>query len=298
MTLIWGGSPITWGYGEVDADAMVVLELGDHRLDLTSGGWIVKAVDFGSPVVREVETLVAVGDGTDDHTEFVGGRNILISLHLSDVADRQEALDELGTFLDPAARPTLRIATEAWRAPRSITVRHSGDMDLVWEDSFLEFTAGFRSVGSPYFAGDEKIGLAWPAENLPGRTYPRSYPWSYPSTEGYGSAVLDNDGNRPAHWVARIFGPVIGPRLIRSAAGIDATLAFDPEFEVAEGDYVQIDSQARTVLLNGESSRYGDLEFTETEWWRLLPGANTIRLDAESFTTPAQAEITFHDTFL
>lgn len=300
MTIVWEGVPARWGTSEVAADATAVLELGDDRLDLGANGWVVQAVDLGHPVVREVVSDVAVGDGTDDHTEFVGGRNLLLSMHLSDVADRQAAMDDLGVYLDPSARPTLAIATETWRSARRITVRHS-DLSGVWEHPrYLEFSLGFRSVGSPYFTGAEHTSLAWPAADIPGRTYPRFYPWSYPSSEGYGNAVLDNDGNRPAHWVARIFGPVTGPALIRSHGGTEASLAFDVDFSIAEGDYVQVDSSARTVLLNGEAgaSRYGDLDFSVTEWWRVPPGANTVRLDASTYTTPAQAEITWADTYL
>lgn len=284
------------------SDHTVVLDLDGTELDLTDNGWVVQAVDLGMPVFREVAEVIPGADGTDDHTEFVGARNVIVQLHLSDVDDRQDALDALAPYLNPAARPTLKVATETWRTARRLSVRATGDMNATWNTPLmLEFALGFRSVGSPFWLGDEHTTVAWPAIDRPGRTYPRTYPWSYPDTTGIGAAGLLNNGNRPAYWVARIFGPVTGPSLNwTNDVGDSAKVAFEDDFEIAAGDYIEIDSEHRTVLLNGEAGapRYSFLDFSETTWFRIPVGASQIQLSSQSYTDPAQAEITFHDTFL
>jgi hypothetical protein len=299
-TITWDGLAAQWGTLEITPGSSVLLETGNLQYDLDANGWVVVAADLGNPVVREVVADAPVGDGTDDHTEFVGGRNLIMSLHLSEVGDRQEALDALAPFLDPKARVWLHVKTEKWRERRSILVRHS-DLSAPWErPTHLEVSLGWRTVGSPFWQGEERTATAWPVEAMPGREYDLEFDREYPSAAGVGSAYIVQDGNRPAHWQARIFGPVTAPSLVRTHDNGTAAVAFQSGWSIAAGDYLQVDSETRTVLLNGSTGapRYSFVDFSQTEWWRLLPGVNDVRLAAESYTSPAQAEITYRPAFL
>lgn len=283
--------------------ASFYLELPDGRqlaLDSPDLGWYVSTYDMGTPAVREDVEERAMADGTEDGTQFVGARNILIGMTLAG-ANRQAQLDALGPFIHPRARPELVCRTERWDAYRRIRVRSVGDLGAQWQrPNVLRVGLGFRSVGSPYFTGEERTDRAFPTVDLPGRTYTRSYPRSYPAVGGTGPALLWNRGSMPAEWTARIFGPITGPRLILSNTG--QQVVFKDSLVIAIGDYLTVDSTTRTAYLNGSpgASRYSSLDFTLTSpgWFQFEPGQNLVRLTGADALPPAQAEITFRDTYL
>ncbi len=77
--------------------------------------------------------------------------------------------------------------------------------------------------------------------------------------------------------MAVINGPVVDPFLENTATGeiVRLTGTLDA------GDYLVVDSDARTVLLNGTASRYSWVSPGST-WWQLEPGANSVRYGATS----------------
>jgi hypothetical protein len=296
------GSGIPAGPGDTTL-ASVILELDGVEIALDSPdlGWVVQSMTIGDPVPRTSVTPRPGQDGTRNRTRRVADRNILIRLHL-DGGDRQTMLDALAPYMDVSRRPTLRLKGERKDLHREITVVYSGDGGANWErPGAMPLTLGFRSEGSPFFRSlTEKEGTAWPDEDRPGITFPISFNLAFPSAYGIGPASLRNQGTKGAEWTARIFGPITGPRLINSSTG--EQVDFKSTLTVASGDYLTVDSATRTVLYNGLStaSRYQYLDFQETtsDWFKIEPGLNLVRLAGDSYTVPTQAIITFHDTYL
>ena len=72
----------------------------------------------------------------------------------------------------------------------------------------------------------------------------------------------------------RISGPVDGPRLRNETTGHELAL----DITLVSGEWVDLDSKNRTVLLQGTANRYSTL--TTPEWWELQPGANQLRFTA------------------
>ena len=64
---------------------------------------------------------------------------------------------------------------------------------------------------------------------------------------------------------------------------------------LASGDYIDVDTAARTVLLNGTADRYSYL--TTPQWWGIQPGANEIRYFAD-VTTASTATVTFRSAWV
>ena len=278
----------------------VVLRLGDKwlALDDWANGWIVTAVDMGAPVSREATYASPGGDGTVDNTARVGGRNVILAVSLVG-SNPQALLDMLAPYLAQRARPTLEVATVLGEARRSLLVRHTGDMDVKWErPGLLDVTIGFRSVGTPYWQGPKKVATAWPDEATPGRAFPFTFPLSFPSAAGIGAALIKTTGTVDTTWVARIFGPITAPEIILAATG--ERVVFKTTLTVGAGDYLTVDSGNRTALLNGlvGSPRYTHLNFPATDWFRLAPGDQSIRLFGTGTNTSTQAEITWKDAFL
>jgi len=280
----------------------VILELGGDQiaLDSTEMGWVVTKVDPGVPVTRTVTQDRPIGNGTFDSTRHVGGRTVLIDVALVG-SSRQAMHDALAPYLNPAARVTLYVRFEIGGPYRKMLCAPS-PQSFPWErPGMIESTLSFRSVGSPYWTNpDVTQSTAFPDEVKPGVTFPWSFDLSFPSAEGIGPATLYNRGSRPAEWVARIFGPVTAPKLIH--AGTGRQVAFKTGFAVASGDYLTVDSTNRTAWLNGDpgASRYSQLDFAQTSdgWFELAPGDNLVRLTGSAYLAPAQAEMSFSDTYL
>lgn len=285
-------------------DSSVMLDLDGVRfaLDDPDNGFVVTGVDTGSPTAREVTANRVNADGTTDQTEFVGGRNVLVNLTLCG-EDRQAQLDMLARYLSQRVRPRLLIKTErAHTHYRLLTVRHTSDMSMPWQrPGILDTTIGFRSVGSPYWQHEhETVMTAYPdtAVTTSGATFDWSFDLVFPGDPGSGPASVINQGNRPAKWIARIFGPVTGPRLIHANSGLE--IHFQTSLVIAPGDFLEINSENHTVRVNGDpaASRYSHINFAETDWWDLDPGLNTIRLTGSPIASPAQAELVWRHSFL
>jgi phage-related protein len=288
-------------YGLAWSSVMLGLDGEWFSLDRPDEGWVVTSVDTGAPVVRETGYEHPGADGSFDDTSRVGARNILVAVTLIG-SDRQGMLDLLGPWLSHRARPTLSIATEPGGAHRSLVVRHTGDFSPTWNHKTapptLEGTIGFRTVGWPWWQSETvQTATAFPNEGLPGLTFDVSFDVAFPDATGIGSSAIEVAGNVSSPWVARIFGPITGPTLVHEQSG--QSVAFKDTLVIAGGDYLTVDSYNRTAYLNGVSSRYSFMDFTATrpDWFTLEPGTNTIRLTGSSFSTPAQAEITWRDSW-
>jgi hypothetical protein len=85
-----------------------------------------------------------------------------------------------------------------------------------------------------------------------------------------GSVNCVNSGSIDAPWLARISGPLTDLAITHQSLGrrirVTTTLGV--------GDYLEIDSLARTIMLNGQASRYGSMDPT-SQWFGLLPSQLT-----------------------
>lgn len=121
--------------------------------------------------------------------------------------------------------------------------------------------------------------------------------FSHGFSHGFGSVTpstipIDNDGSSPAPWTATLTGPLTAPR-ITLIDGATGDLSFN-NFTLLAGQTLEIDSQARTVLLNGTASRYGNL--TTAQWFDLPVGVSQVQLQATAGT--GSLTIRYRNTFL
>jgi hypothetical protein len=110
-----------------------------------------------------------------------------------------------------------------------------------------------------------------------GFTFPLTFPLSFGGAVTGGTFTATNEGEFPAPWQAVIEGPVDDPRIENVTTG--QTVGFVGS--LAAGETLEIDSDFRSVLLDGTASRYSWLT-SGSQWFELAPGDNQIRLAGSS----------------
>lgn len=110
-----------------------------------------------------------------------------------------------------------------------------------------------------------------------GLDIPADVPFVLGAAATGGSILADNDGTFDTPLMARIDGPATNPRLIDVTH--DRFLQFN--LSLAAGEWLEIDSEARTVMLNGTASRYYTIAAGST-WFDLEPGTNEVTFRAST----------------
>lgn len=135
------------------------------------------------------------------------------------------------------------------------------------------------NIGLPTFTG--------------GLTVPFTVPFTIDAVAADGFASLTNEGTADTGLAIRLDGPVESPTvtLIRDdgtfqALSIDVTLS--------AGQWLDIDTKARTVLLNGTISRRGQ---ASGQWPILPPGTHELRWRSPNYNATAQMSVTFRSAW-
>ncbi len=118
---------------------------------------------------------------------------------------------------------------------------------------------------------------------------PTSLPASLPVRISGGAGEAANTGDMDAPWIAHIAGPVGNP--VIEAVDLDRRMAINIDLGV--GETLDLDSRARTVVLNGAASRAGLI--TRGSSWFDLPAESTttIRYSSTTFVPGATPGLLF-----
>ncbi|RMH71870.1 MAG: hypothetical protein D6683_14265 [Actinomyces sp.] len=248
---------------------------------------------LGVPGVRssDVETLRRHGLHPGD--DFVGGRVVTVTLEVDGGADAATLTSRMAT-LAAALRPGQDESALVFQLPgvagggrRRLLVRPR----RVAVPVNLQRVYGLPEVVAQFAATDPRIyddTQSTDSTSLPtsgtGLTWPLTWPLNWGAVGTSGSIFATNAGNFEAPVTIRLDGPVTNPRIENVTVG--RTIELD--ITLNAGEYLEIDTQARTVLLGGTASRYSSLT-TTSQWWDLAPGTNEVRFRA---STPTAATMT------
>lgn len=240
----------------------------------------VTSFEVAHPEVREAVADRTDTDGTDDTTAFHGSAAVSLALRLQGGTD-SSVLDELKRFMHPRSRPLLVVADDEWDVERRLRLRiNQGSspfqmpMYPVARDVQMQWVA---PDGAWESSAELEVVIAADGGALAGRTYALAPPRTYPATMPAGAVLVVNPGNTWQHQKAKLYGPCAGPRYTCEDTG--ETLSFTEDLVLAAGEYVEIDTAARTALLNSDpdASRLNYLDFGASTWWRLPPGTSSVR---------------------
>lgn len=281
----------------LEADGLAVLVLD------RAGGFAVSTLDIGLPEIRAVERARADVDGVDDHTERHGAAavsaRILVKASASESV--QERLDRLRGFCRPGLRAYLYFDAEDG-TERRIRLR-ADQASSPWRMPGLrEVQVGWRAPdGVQESAAEVTESVSAGSDVEAGITFPLVLPFTFAAGSSSGTATVTNDGNTSAYPVIRLYGPCTNPVIENETVGRSIVFgnADVGDLVLAAGEYVELDVRARTVLLDGETqSRHQYMDFVESGWWALEPGANAVRFAPESFEPGCAAVFIYRHTWI
>jgi hypothetical protein len=116
---------------------------------------------------------------------------------------------------------------------------------------------------------------------------------------GFGGAVSGgfitavNAGNFPSRPVVTLQGPADNPQITNLTTGqfIKLNLA------LGATDYLTIDFDAHSILLNGTASRRSSMS-TLSQWWELPPGSSQLRWTSDNFYAGALMTVQFRSAWI
>jgi hypothetical protein len=238
-----------------------------------------QSLDVPFPAVRAVTEDRTDDDGTRDSTMRHGPRAVSVQLRLTE--GLASLTDELNGFLHPSARPYLHVTDDEWAGERRLRLR----VDQQSAPMSVDLYPFARDVQAQWVVPDGVWEAAEPVEfvvnadtgTLTGRTYPLSFPRTYPTTMAAGALDHVNPGSTWQHFTARLYGPCNGPRLTNDTTGL--SLVFTEDLALPAGDYLEVDTRDRTAyyLSQAGASRLGFVDFAASTWWRLAAGVNRLR---------------------
>jgi hypothetical protein len=282
----------------LEADDLNTVTLMDRSASAQENQFL-QSFDFASPAVREVVDD-QVGDGVDDQSTYVGAAALSVELKM--MGQVELLLAALRPFLSPRRRPRFVVWDDTWAQERRLVLRgvswpgdRSGIQDRL-RDSQFQWTV---PAGVWEAAAITTYTIAAATGGGDGRTYDLVTPRTYPATSVAGVAYVTNMGDLPAPFVARLYGPAIGPRLTNDDTG--QMVAFTSELVLSAGEFVEIDTYAQTAYLSGstDSSVLPMLDFDTTTWWHLPTGVTSVRYNpVAGVVVGAVAEIEYRQRWL
>jgi hypothetical protein len=266
----------------------------------TSTDYDVVAVDGldGLPELRTSDTVRPSDHGMFAGRDLAAGRTIELTLEIYGATDGafRTNVDALGvaTLLrdDELALafklPGFTDDRQVFCRPR----RRSLPLDLNYSSRLAPAIVQFFATDPRIYAATETVlGVGLPAASG-GLAWPLVWPLSW-GTATSGTVSADNAGTFPTRPVVRFDGPLTGASIENVTAG--KTFRFKTSFVIAAGEYVEVDFNDHTVLLNGTASRYSQVA-SNSQWWEIAPGANEVRLGGVSGS--GTADITFRSAWI
>jgi hypothetical protein len=132
------------------------------------------------------------------------------------------------------------------------------------------------------------------ASSSGGLVLPMTLPTAVAATTAAGSVTVLNAGSFPTRPRFLIDGPVTAPRIITIYEdGTTRELAYSEDLNA--GDQLVIDTDAHSVILNGNASRR---RFLSGPWPEITPGMCTVQFKAGSYSPGARLTVEWRSAWI
>jgi len=154
------------------------------------------------------------------------------------------------------------------------------------------YRAAFIALDPLIYSGAEHLQTLVLPQVTGGLTLPVQAPFTIGATVITGRAQITNAGTAPAGLRLRFNGPVVEPRVSLLVGSVTSTLRI--LLTLTAGQFLDVDTAARTVYLNGTVSRRGNT----TGDWPILPnGTYELAFDATTYDAAASLEVRWRDAW-
>jgi hypothetical protein len=159
-------------------------------------------------------------------------------------------------------------------------------------------TIQFECSDPRRYSLDENIqNLILPTVSSNGLDYPLDYPLDYGADEASsGSATIQNDGDVTTPVKLIFTGPMTNPKIVNVTTGVSLEFIIT----LGDGETLEVDTRIGTVLLNGIADRLYTRTVNSSPIlsFGLVPGSNTVTLQASAWDDPAGVTIIWRDATL
>jgi len=179
-----------------------------------------------------------------------------------------------------------RLRLGRFRIPGDVHVdqwaRQVGGVASVDETCWAYGSSQFEAVDPRTFGDVLNVVQTTRSQPGAGITLPVTLPFTLPGSSG-GALSIFNAGNSPAPWTARFDGPLTAPRIghVQSGSFLDlsANNPLTSGLVLGSGQWVDLVMSSRAVLFMSTADFRTSLT-TQSSWFELAPGTNTITFDA------------------
>lgn len=243
-------------------------------------GWAGATAPTGEMVQRTRRSGYWAGDS------FSEGRHMALTIMVISTSAAQHSLD-LDTLNAAFPRSFSRMDVSESGRLRYQYVRRSGEILPQKVNRWTSVVSVLVAAKDWRKFGTELVGSTFLPASSGGLTVPFEVPFTIDAVSVSGQVALTNPGNETGPVRMRIDGPCPGPIITHVGSG--SALVFSSSLVLLEGEWLDIDMEAHTVLANGQASRAGYI--TSRGWSGFDPGVNVWSFTAASFEPTAQLTV-------
>lgn len=215
---------------------------------------------------------------------------------------RHQHVDRLRAMLRPSQRPWLVVQRDGWWGERWARVR-GGSLSAPIDSAAgqrVETSIQLVLPDGVWFYPDQSYDTIRPGSGSVGRAFPVTFPIAFDPNSGGATKIVNvgggEDGLTSTPLLMRLYGACTEPIITNATTG--EVLELD-NVTIAAGQYIEIDMDARTVLLNGNPNNayYSKINFATSSWWELQPGDNLLALGAATSDASCQLDLFWNTRF-
>lgn len=149
----------------------------------------------------------------------------------------------------------------------------------------------FAALDPRIYSGAETVESTGLPSASGGLTWPVAWPQVWSAVVSSGRIQAFNAGVTATRPRLVIYGPITGPRV--TLVGTGQTLAWD--MTLAAGQWLDVDTDRRTSLINGQVSRSGQM--TSRQWFELPQGSSELAFDAAVYGADASLLVAYRSAW-
>ncbi|NUS29822.1 MAG: hypothetical protein HOV92_37165 [Streptomyces sp.] len=242
-------------------------------VDSAGVAWYLQTLEgWDSPESRGAFTERESDHGAWASPVYLGARPITLAGTI--VAPSRAALELAMDQLGAAAGLTDTVLTVGEVTPKQATVRRSGKPLMQYvTDTRATYSVMVTAADPRRYSTTLQSGTTYLPSTSGGLTLPAALPWTLSATVVAGEVDATNAGDFETRPVFTISGPVASPQVLCQMP--DGSVRFlNYSQDLLTGDVLVIDTDAHTVILNGNASRRRFL--TTPTGWPVFPAGSTV----------------------